>query len=67
MRRQKFLYSPSYHRGVGVTTEVDCIHLRNLRLHFTLRVRDGFPYNPEDFVAVARLDGWRGPKVSMLA
>jgi hypothetical protein len=30
-------------------------------------VRDAFPYNPEDFVALARLDGWRGPKVSMLA
>jgi hypothetical protein len=43
------------------------IHLRNPRLQFTLRVRDAFPYNPEDFVALARLDGWRGPKVSMLA
>jgi hypothetical protein len=53
--------------GVGVTTGVGPIHLRNLRLQFTLRVRDAFPYNPEDFVALARLDGWRGPKVSMLA
>jgi hypothetical protein len=52
---------------LGVATGVGRIHLRNPRLHFTLRVRDAFPYNPEDFVALARLDEWRGPKVSMLA
>jgi hypothetical protein len=67
MRRQKHLYSPSYHRGVGVKPGVGRIHYHNPLVEFTLRVRDNLPYNPEDFVALARLEGWRGPRVSTLA